>query len=63
MRRIAASCTLATSLIVVAILFLSGCSGKSSTSMSSSTPAVVNMTLSDPATCSGPQGHRSVTFM
>jgi len=56
MRRIASFCTLAISLVVAAILFLSDCSGKSSTSMSSSTPAVVNMTLSDPATCSGPLG-------
>jgi hypothetical protein len=41
---------------VAAILLLSGCSGKSSTSMSSNGPAIVNMTVSDPATCSGPQG-------
>ena len=56
MRRIAISCTLAVGLIVAVILFLSGCSGKSGSSMNSSVPATVNMTVSDPATCSGPRG-------
>jgi hypothetical protein len=41
---------------VAVILFLSGCSGKSGSSMNSSVPATVNMTVSDPATCSGPRG-------
>ena len=55
MRRIAVSCILAISLVVTAFLFLSGCSGKSTSSMGS-TLATVNVTVSDPATCSGPQG-------
>jgi hypothetical protein len=62
MRRIATFCTLAISLVVAAILFLCGCSGKSSNSMSSA-PAVVNVTVSDPATCSGPQGPFSHIFV
>src|SRR5260370_40116452 len=56
MRRIAISCTLAVGLIVAVILFLSGCSGKSGSSMNCSVPATVNMTVRDPATCSGPRG-------
>jgi len=56
MRRNAIFFTVALTPIVIAILFLAGCSGKSSTSMSSNAPATVNMTVSDPATCSGPQG-------
>jgi PBP1b-binding outer membrane lipoprotein LpoB len=60
MRRIAVSCTLAMSLVVATILFLSGCSGKSGSSMSSA-PAV-NVTVSDAATCSGRKG-RTVTFL
>ena len=63
MRRIAVSCTLAVSLVVAAILFLSGCSGKSSSSVSSGAPSVVNLTVSDPATCSGPQGPFSHIFV
>ncbi len=62
MRRIAVSCTLAISLVVATILFLSGCSGKSGSSMSSA-PATVNVTVSDPATCSGPQGPFSHIFV
>ena len=42
--------------VVAVLLSLSGCAGKSSPSMSSSVPATVNITVSDPATCSGPQG-------
>jgi hypothetical protein len=37
-------------------LFLLSCSGGSSHSLNSSTPAMVNVAVSDPATCSGPQG-------
>ena len=37
-------------------LFLLSCSGGSSHSMNSSAPAMVNVAVSDPATCSGPQG-------
>ncbi len=63
MRRVAVSCTLAVSLVVAAMLFLSGCSGKSSSSMSAGTAATVNVTVSDPATCSGPQGPFSHIFV
>src|SRR5216683_1625214 len=56
MRRNAISFTVTLVPLVAVILFLFGCSGKSSSSMSSSVPATVNMTVSDPATCSGPQG-------
>jgi uncharacterized protein DUF4382 len=49
--------------IVFAVaLFLSGCSS-SSHSMSSTAPATVNLTVSDPATCSGPQGPFSHIFV
>jgi len=47
-------CTLATVLTVTAAFFLYGCS--SNTSPKSSSPAMVNVTVSDPATCSAPQG-------
>src|SRR5258707_198271 len=56
MRRNAISFTVALVPVVVVLLSQSGCGGKSSPSMSSSAPATVNMTVSDPATCSGPQG-------
>src|ERR1700751_2377723 len=62
MRRIALSCTLAASLFVAATLFLSGCSGKSTNNMNSA-PAMVNVSVSDPATCSGPQGPFSHIFV
>jgi hypothetical protein len=62
MRRIALFCTLAASLVVAPTLFLSGCSGKSSNNMNSA-PAIVNVTVSDPATCSGPQGPFSHIFV
>ncbi|HET6181447.1 MAG TPA: DUF4382 domain-containing protein [Candidatus Sulfotelmatobacter sp.] len=47
-------CSLAAALVVCGALLFSSCSG--SHSMSSSAPASVNVTVSDPATCSGPQG-------
>src|SRR6266851_9589917 len=46
-------CTSAT-LVALAAFFLYGCS--SSTSTKSSSPATVNVMVSDPATCSAPQG-------
>src|SRR5258708_8865806 len=55
MRRIAVSCTLAISLVLATILCLCGCSGKSGGRMSGA-PVKMNVTVSDPATCSGPQG-------
>src|SRR5260370_28560713 len=53
MSRGASFCTLATVAILMAV-FLYGCS--SSTSSSSVSPATVNVMVSDPATCSAPQG-------
>src|SRR5260370_1912833 len=58
----ASFCTLATVAILMAV-FLYGCS--SSTSTKSSSPAMVNVTVSDPAPGSAPQGafsHISVTI-
>jgi hypothetical protein len=63
MHRIATFFTLAVSVVLAAILFLFGCSGKSSTSLNSSGPATVNMTVSDPATCAGPQGPFSHVYV
>src|SRR6266851_6713238 len=54
MSRSALFCTLATVVVSTAAFFLYGCS--SSTSTKSSFPAMVNVTVSDPATCSAPQG-------
>src|SRR5260370_17673370 len=60
MSRGASFCTLATVAILMAV-FLYGCS--SSTSTKSSSPAMVNVTVSDPATCSAPQGPFSHIFL
>ena len=49
-------------LAVGAAFFLFSCSGGSH-SMSSSAPATVNLAVSDPATCSGPQGPFSHIFV
>ena len=44
-------------------LSLSGCSGTSSSARSSNAPATVNLTISDPPTCSGPQGPYSHIYV
>jgi len=61
MSRSALFCTLATVVVSTAAFFLYGCS--SSTSTKSSSPAMVNVTVSDPATCSAPQGAFSHIFV
>ena len=54
MSRTALFCTFATALVLLSsAIFLLSCGGSHSTS---STPARVNLTVSDPATCSAPQG-------
>src|SRR5215471_6176843 len=51
-------------LTLAAIGFLSGCGGGSSNpNMNSNAPATVNITVSDPATCSGPQGPFSHVYV
>jgi hypothetical protein len=55
MSRTAISCTIVTALVLSAAVFLASC-GSSGTNMNSSSPATVNVALSDPATCSAPQG-------
>ena len=46
----------AVTLVLTAIISLSGCSSGRSIANTVSAPATVNITVSDPATCSGPQG-------
>ncbi len=53
MHKTAGFCTLAVSLLVSALYF-SGCSSNSKSTLSSG--AMVNVRISDPATCSGPKG-------
>ena len=55
MFRSALSCTVITALLLSAAIFLASC-GSTSSNMSSNSPATVNVALSDPATCSAPQG-------
>jgi Domain of unknown function (DUF4382) len=62
MSRSALLCTLATVLISAAAFFLYGC-GSGATKSSSASPATVNVTVSDPATCSAPQGAFSHIFV
>ncbi len=61
MSRSALFCTITIALAVTGTVILSGCGTGSS--RSSSFPATVNITVSDPATCSGPQGPFSHIFV
>ncbi len=61
MSRSAMSCLIAMVLVFVSVFFLAGC-GSSNSSMNSKT-ALVNVMVSDPATCSGPQGSISHVFV
>lgn len=64
MSRRALVCPIATTLALSSIaFFLFSCSGGSSHSMSSTAPATVNLAVSDPATCSAPQGPFSHIFV
>lgn len=61
MHKIALCCTLVLALSVSA-LYLSSCGGSSGKSASPA-PAMVNVRVSDPATCSGPQGSFSHIYV
>src|SRR5215472_1447601 len=52
----------AITLVLTVALILSGCSGSSNTPMNSSMGAI-NVMVSDPATCSAPQGQFSHIFV
>src|SRR5713101_3168104 len=62
MSRSALFCTIALALAVTATVFLSACSNGNSVS-GSSIPATVNISVSDPATCSAPQGRFSHIYV
>src|ERR1700692_4261577 len=49
--------------LVVGIAFFVCCCSSSSHPMSSTAPAKINLAVSDPATCSGPQGPFSHIFV
>lgn len=60
MSRSAFSCIIAVTLTAVGLVFLSSCGSSNSTTMNAAT---VNVMISDPATCSGPQGSISHVFV
>lgn len=60
MSRSAVSCLIATVVVVLSAFFLSSCGSNSTMSPKAAT---VNVMLSDPATCSGPQGSISHVFV
>ena len=62
MSRRALICAIAPALMIAIALVLSSCSG-GSRPITSTTPAKINVAVSDPATCSGPQGPFSHIFV
>ena len=64
MSRSAWFCTFATAVVLAGIVFLDGCgNGSGSMAAKSNAPAIVNVSVSDPATCSAPQGAFSHIFV